>query len=254
MATETMLEGARLLYPHLVPRGVRRVQYLDIFEIPEDIPREARILVQRLEEKDGEVVCRVGISGQEITTTGALLNHWTTYYQGEVILGPSSQHLSPWAGFPLDRGELTTPPMSQAKLHLWYEEKGTLRGRYRVLDGLNGTGPRTVSGLMIPRPEDDFANLPGPQYQYSPYLLEALMHLSVPYAMFQEFETRNIIPSALGEVRFTRRCRPGERLTLEARLTLKDDKGITWDAVVFDEAGEVVLLAQDITFRWFDTP
>jgi acyl transferase domain-containing protein/NAD(P)H-dependent flavin oxidoreductase YrpB (nitropropane dioxygenase family)/NAD(P)-dependent dehydrogenase (short-subunit alcohol dehydrogenase family)/acyl carrier protein len=254
MATETMLEGARLLYPHLVPRGVRRVQYLDIFEVPEDTPREARILGRRVEMKDGEVICRVAVTGQEITTTGALLNRWTTYYQGEVILGPEPQHLAPFSGFPLAPEELTTPPMPQEKVHVWYEQKGTLKGRYRVLDGVVGTGPQTVSGIMLPRPEDDFAWLKNPQYQYSPYLLEALMHLSVPYAMFQEFEPRNIIPAELGEVRFSRRVRPGERLTLEARLTRKDDQGITWDACVFDEKGEVILRARDITFRWFDSP
>jgi acyl-coenzyme A thioesterase PaaI-like protein len=55
-------------------------------------------------------------------------------------------------------------------------------------------------------------------------------------------------------VRFSRRVRPGERLTLEARLTRKDDQGITWDACVFDEKGEVILRARDITFRWFDSP
>ena len=254
MATETMLEGARLLYPHLVPLGVRQVQYLDIFEVPEDIPREARILGRRVEVKDGEVICRVAISGQEITTTGALLNRWTTYYQGEVILGPEAQPLTPFSGFPLAPEELTTPPMPREKVHVWYEQKGTLKGRYRVLDGVNGTGPQTVSGIMLPQPEDDFSWLKNPQYQYSPYLLEALMHLSVPYAMFQEFEVRNIIPAELGEVRFTRRVRPGERLTLEARLTRKDDQGITWDACVFAENGEVILRARDITFRWFDSP
>jgi hypothetical protein len=254
MAIETFLEAAQLLYPHLIPQSVRRVEYLDIFEVPGNLPREARIVCRRLQERGGESVCQVAISGQEITATGRLLNKWTTYYRGEVIMCASPSRVSPGPGFPLRSEELVTSPIPRARLLDWYEQKGTLKGRYRVLEGVNGTGPGVVSGVMIAGEEDDFAGWPTPQYRYSPYALEGLMHLPVPYFMLQDFETRNIIPSGLGEVQFVRRCRPGERLTLEARLKKKDEVGTAWDACVWDEAGQLVLQAQDISFHWFETP
>ncbi len=75
MALETFMEAARLLYPYLVPLGVRQVQYLDILECLPGVGRETRISCRRLQEQaDGEVLCDVSISSPDITAAGRLLD------------------------------------------------------------------------------------------------------------------------------------------------------------------------------------
>lgn len=123
-----------------------------------------------------------------------------------------------------------------------YEQRTGLKGRYRVLEGIHGTGPGIIKGDIIYREQADMAGLDRIRYQYSPYLLEALMHLFAFYpAIRQEEASWNLIPAAMEEMRFARNARNGERCTLEARLRSHDDKGFTWDARAVDESGTPIM-------------
>ncbi len=114
MALETFMEAAHLLCPHLVALGVRNVEYLDILECPPGVNREARIVCRRLQENGGgEVLCDVSLSSPDITTTGRVLDRWTTNYNGQVILGPSGQPLPDWPGFTVKPEELDSAPVGQ---------------------------------------------------------------------------------------------------------------------------------------------
>ena len=86
------------------------------------------------------------------------------------------------------------------------------------------------------------AGLGRTDYQYSPYLLEALMHLFAFHAALrQEERATDFIPAGMEEMRFTRLARNGERFDLEARRCARDDRGVTWDARALDESGAVVM-------------
>ena len=65
--------------------------------------------------------------------------------------------------------------MDQDEVLEWYQGRTDLQGRYRVIEDLEGTR-RRVPGRMIYRVR--ITTLPATRnrnYQYSPYLLEALM-------------------------------------------------------------------------------
>lgn len=99
-----------------------------------------------------------------------------------------------------------------------------------------------MKGVMVYREDEDIAGLGRAGYLYSPYLLEALMHLFAFYpALRQEEGTWNLIPAGMEEMRFTRPARDGERCTLEARLRSRDDQGFTWNARALDESGIPIL-------------
>jgi len=242
MAIETFLEAAHLLYPHLSVVGVRQLTFEDILECPPRMEREARIICRRQEDGGQEVRCNVQISSADISPSGRALDRWSTNFQGQVILGPRITPLSPWPEFAVTAEDLDTRPMEPHEILDGYERRTGLKGRYRVLGGIQGTGPGVVKGEMIYQEQEDMAGLDGVLYHYSPYLLEALMHLFAFYvAIRQEEGASNLIPAGMDEMRFSRRARNGERCTLEARLRSRDEQGFSWDARALDESGTPIM-------------
>ena len=67
--------------------------------------------------------------------------------------------------------------MDHEKVLQWYTDFSGFEGRYRVMDSLDGAGPGVVRGQTTYRQTSDFAHLQNAQYQYSPYLFEALLQL-----------------------------------------------------------------------------
>jgi hypothetical protein len=54
----------------------------------------------------------------------------------------------------------------------------------------------------------------------------------------------------IGEMRFSRQCRAGEQITLEARLRSQDDEGLAWDARAIDEQGSPIMQMYGIRMQW----
>ncbi|MBW1775652.1 MAG: polyketide synthase dehydratase domain-containing protein, partial [Deltaproteobacteria bacterium] len=242
MAVETFLEAAHLLYPYLAVLGVRRLKFEDILECPQDMEREARIICRRQEGRSQELLCDVQLNSADISPSGRILDRWSTNYQGQVILGPRTTDLPLWPEFAVGTEDLDTGPMEPHEIQDSYEKRTGLRGRYRVLEGIHGTGPGVVKGDMVYREQEDIAGLDRIRYQYSPYLLEALMHLFAFYfAIRQEEGSGDLIPAGMEEMRFARSVRDGERCTLEARLRSHDDQGVTWDARAVDKGGTAIM-------------
>jgi len=62
-----------------------------------------------------------------------------------------------------------------------------------------------------------------------------------------------MIPMEIGEMRFLRKCRIGEQITLEARMRAKDDEGLVWDARGIDNQGDTIMEIHGIRMHWFQT-
>ncbi|MBW2200560.1 MAG: SDR family NAD(P)-dependent oxidoreductase, partial [Deltaproteobacteria bacterium] len=252
MAVETFLEAAHLLYPHLSVLGVRRLRFEDILECPQGMGREARIICRRQEDRGQGVRCDVQLASADISSSGRILDRWSTNYQGQVILGPRTTDLPPWPEFTVRTEDLDTNPMEPHEIQDRYEKNTGLQGRYRVLERIHGTGPGAVKGDMVYREHADMAGLDRVRYQYSPYLLEALMHLFAFYLDIRQEEVSwDLIPAGMEEMRFARTARNGEHCTLEARLRSQDDQGFTWDARAVDENGAPIMQVLSMRMNWF---
>jgi hypothetical protein len=242
MAVETFLEAAHLLYPHLRVRGVRRLRFEDILECPADMAREARIDCSQQTEVVQGIRCDVRLSSADVSPSGRQLDRWSTNYRGQVLLGSSIQALPGWPEFRVTSAELETRAMEPDEIQDSYAARTGLKGRYRVLERIHGTGSGVVKGSMQYREQTDISGLDPVRYQYAPYLLEALMHLIAFYVFLRQEEgTADLIPASMEEMRFVRRARPGERFTLEARLRKQDTQGFTWDAQAVDESDTPVM-------------
>ena len=254
MFLETFMEAARILYPYLQVRGVRGVRLMDMIQCPPGVSRPARISCRRVDTDLLEVVCEISLSTQEISPTGRLTDHLTLHCQGQVILDGGDGEGCFGKGFqdfPVRLDELRTGPMESNNVREWYKECSGLTGRYRVLDSLDGAGPGVVRGRTIYRQTGDFANLPNAQYQYSPYLLEALLQLTGLYcAAVKMPEQRSMIPLEIGEMRFSRKCRLGETIILEARMRTQNEQGFSWDARGLDEQGRAIMQVVDMRMHW----
>jgi NAD(P)-dependent dehydrogenase (short-subunit alcohol dehydrogenase family)/acyl carrier protein len=253
MAAETLLEAAHLLYPYLQVLGVRRLRFENILECPSGAGREVLITCLRGNEVGREVCCEVEISGADISPSGRQLDTWGTYYRGQVILGPHAAPLSALPGFPVQAEDLDTRSLQAHEICNIYEDRTGLRGRYRVLNEICGTGPGVLKGVMVYREQEDIAGLGRVQYLYSPYLLEALMHLFAFYPVLRQEEVHaTMIPAGMEEMRFTRPARDCERFVLEARLRSRDEQGFTWDGRALDETDTAILQVYSLRMNRFD--
>jgi acyl transferase domain-containing protein/NAD(P)H-dependent flavin oxidoreductase YrpB (nitropropane dioxygenase family)/NAD(P)-dependent dehydrogenase (short-subunit alcohol dehydrogenase family)/acyl carrier protein len=252
MAVETFFEAARFLYPYLQVRGARQVAYRDLLDCPENQPRVARIHCRTMNSDPGEVLCQVTISSPLISPGGRELDRWSTNFAGQVILAGALPSLNPASGFPVQPEELDTRPMDPAEVAEYYENRTSMQNRYRVLESLEGSGPGCIRGAMVYREIRDFPGEGPNHYQYSPYLLEAFLHLANFYiVMRDEDEERRMIPAAIGELLFTRHCREGERLTLEARLQNENPESNIWAARAVDDSGTTIMQVAGLQLRWF---
>jgi hypothetical protein len=252
MVLETFLEAARILYPYLKARGVRQVRFMDMMQCPPGVPRPARISCRRVDNGLRELACEVILSAPEVTPAGRLTDRFIPHYQGQVNLDGGAEGSAPGLpDFPIRPDELPSGPMNSKKVLQWYTEKSGLAGRYRVLESLDGAGPRTVRGRTIYRETPDFADLRDTSYQFPVYLFEGLLQLSGFYlAATDPAERRSLIPLEVGELTFSRQCRAGEPIILEARLREKDDAGLTWDARGVDEQGRTVMQVKNMRMQW----
>jgi hypothetical protein len=252
MAVETFFEAARFLNPHLHIVGARQVAYRDLLDCPMDQPRVARIHCRSMQTNPGELLCQVTISSPLISPSGRELDRWTTNFAGQVIMGNKPRSLNPLPGFPVKPEEMETRAMSPEEVAEYYETRTSMQGRYRVMESLEGTGPGCIRGAMIYREVRDFPGEGPNHYQFSPYLLEAFLHLANFYVVMRdEKEERRMIPAGIGELLFTRRCREGERLILEARLQNENPESNTWVARALDDTGTAIMQVTGLQLRWF---
>jgi malonyl CoA-acyl carrier protein transacylase len=252
MVLETFMEAARILYPHLRVRGVRQVRLMDMIQCPPGVPRPSRISCRRAANGLREVLCEVSLATQEISPAGRLTDLFTPHCKGKVILDGGGRYLGEEVpDFPVRLDELRTRPMDHKKVLKWYKDRSGLEGRYRVMESLDGAGPGVVRGRTTYRETSDFANLRNARYQYSPYLFEALLQLvGFHIAATDPSERRSMIPMEIGEMRFLRKCRAGERITLEARMRAQDDEGLAWDARGMDDLGRTIMRIYGLRMHW----
>ena len=253
MAVETFMEAARVLYPHLEVREIRDAQFLDIIECPPGLTRSSEISCRRIQESAGQVICEVSLASREISPSGRAMQRMQANYKARVLLyGPGLFRVEDLPGFPVTLDELDSRAMDGAEVEQWYLDRTDLRGRYRVIEDLDGTADGAIRGRMIYRKSPDFADLRQTRYQYSPYLLEALMQVVNFYIVMRDpAQERSMIPYRIGEVTFSRKCIDGEELTLEARMRDQNEEGIRWNARAVDDQGNVVMQAKNLMMRWF---
>ncbi len=252
MFLETFMEAARILYPYLQVRGARQVRFLDMIQCPPEVPRSSRISCRRVANGLPEVLCEVSLATREISPTGRLTDRFTPHCQGQVILDGGAGYLGDgFMDFPVRFDELRTPSMDRKDMLEWYKKRSGLKGRYCVLELLDGAGPGVVRGRTTYRRTGDFANLPNAQYQYSPYLFEALLQLTGFYCVAMKMpEQRSMVPMEIGEMRFYRKCRAGEQVALEARMRAQNEQGFTWDARGLDDQGRAIMQVSDMRMHW----
>jgi NAD(P)-dependent dehydrogenase (short-subunit alcohol dehydrogenase family) len=252
MFLETFMEAARILYPHLRVRGVRQARFMDMIQCPPRVPRPSRISCRQAGNGLREVLCEVSVATQEISPAGRLTGGFTPHCEGQVILDGGIGDLGDgFQDFPVRLDELRTRPMDHRKVLKWYKDRSGLKGRYRVIEFLDGAGPGVVRGQTTYRATSDFAHLRNARYQYSPYLLEALLQLVIFHiAATDPSERRSMIPSEIGEMKFVRQCRVGERITLEARLRARDEEGVAWDARGLDDQGRAIMQVSGMRMNW----
>jgi hypothetical protein len=145
---------------------------------------------------------------------------------------------------------LRTRPMDTQQVLRWYADCSGFKGRYCVIDRLDGAGPGVVRGRTLYRQTNDFAHLQNTEYQYSPYLFEAMMQL-IGFSVVATAPTQRqaMIPVEVGQMRFVRQCRDGEPITLDARMRSEDQQGFVWDARGVDDQGRTIMQVKGLRLQ-----
>lgn len=254
MALEAFMEVSRLLYPYLQVRGVRHAEFREIIECPPDAAVTSEITCRGHQESGGEVICRLTLETPMVSPSGRALDRKALNYRAQVILdGGASPRWPELSGFPVNMDDLDTRPAGLAEISGWYDKHTDMQGRYRVMEHLDGSGPGKARGAMSYRDSQDFV-IPGPPArQYPAYVLEGVMHLvNFYYSMRDEDNPRTLIPVGIEEMVFSRPCRDGEKIILEALLREEDSKGVTWDGRALDAEGQPLMVVTGLRMQWFN--
>ncbi|MCL5124085.1 MAG: SDR family NAD(P)-dependent oxidoreductase [Deltaproteobacteria bacterium] len=251
MALETFMEASKALFPYLTVTGIRDARFLDMMECPANQSIKSHILVKKIAESGGNVICDA-VLFQNKNDDGKFLEKNHSNFKAQVVLsGRPLQPAVSFSGFPVLGNELDTRPMEHSEVLNWYSDRSDLKGRYQVMERLDGTGPDCINGEFIYKQSEDFSKPLKTRYQFSPYLFEAFMHLVNFYlAMRDDTEKRILIPFGINELACFRKITHGEKLLVQARKRGGDEKGVTWDALGLDENGEAVMYAKGIMMRW----
>lgn len=254
MALETFMEASRIMFPHLRVRGIQDARFLDIIECPVGTDRAAEISCRKVGGNGREVICELSLATQEISPSGRVMDRMQDNYRARVMLGGLEEvSLPELPNFPVGTDELETRPMDNEEVIRQYSDESDMQGRYRVMSRLDGTGQGAVRGHIVYRESEDFSDLSRAVYQYSPYLLEALLQVVNFYAVMRNPSAkRSMIPTGIGEMLFARKCRDGEPMVVEGRIRAEDTSGVTWDARAVDGEGKVIMVARNIVFRSFE--
>jgi len=252
MVLEMMMEAARALFPHLNVRGIRGAQFLYPVECPrgDDISCEVSCRCVKFEAE--EIVCDASLTASDPSSASSNWKRSIPNFRASVLLGGSlPSRFELLDGFPVSREELDNRSMDSEQVRMFYRQGTDLKGRYRVIESVDGASPDAIRARMTYTEGNDFSTFSGVSYQYSPYLLEGLLHiLNFHSAMRDKSEARSMIPCGIAEMIFVRKCAEGESFALEARLRERTDQGNIWDARALDEGGNTVMLARRIDMRW----
>jgi len=253
MAIETLLESATLLYPHLHVKAVQEAEFLEILDCPPGLQRSSEIVCRRIGHEGPEVVCEAVLASQGISPAGRELNQKAVNFKAKLVLGGEQELAAPiLPRFPVRKEELDSRPIDRAEILDWYERRSHMQGRYRLMEELDGSGPDCIRGRLVYRESEDFAPPLRTVYQYSPYLLEALMQAAMFYVVMRnENEDRTFIPHSIGEILLFRKCRKDETVLIEGRMIRRNDEGLTWEARGLDELGNNLMLVRRMILRCF---
>lgn len=253
MAIETFMEATCLLHPELTVRAVKNAQFLDILECPPGIDRFSEILCRQISASPDEFVSEVSLATREISPTGRAIDYSSLNFKALVILGPPGGGADlEIEGFPVRKEDLDSRPMSHDEVLSWYRDRSDMQGRYIVMNSMDGSGPDSVRGRFTYPQSKDFAPPLKSRFQYSPYLLEALMQASMFYVgMRNEKDPRVMIPHQIGEIVFSRPCVSGETIAVEGRMREMNDEGLIWEARGLDQEGRTLMVLRKMVLRWF---
>jgi NAD(P)-dependent dehydrogenase (short-subunit alcohol dehydrogenase family) len=250
MLVETALEAARLLYPHLDAVEVEDVDFLEMLACDPAAGLPIDLVCRRLRDQAG-VVCDVSVARLEDPAQPPRLAHPFRSFGCRVKLGVGSESTAaggPW----LTPEACDTAPKDRRAMMARYESHTALAGRYLVTDRCDGTADGLVAGYTTYTESTDFSGRGANGYQYSPYVLEALLQIAHFYHhMRDEDDARMALPMRIGRLRLARRAVEGERLRVEGRRTSVLDGGTAWDVRAVDDSGMVVMAATDLFVRWY---
>ncbi|HEY3382688.1 MAG TPA: SDR family NAD(P)-dependent oxidoreductase [Vicinamibacterales bacterium] len=251
MLVEAALEAARLLYPHLDVLDASDVDFLEMLACRPGVPLAADLVCRSSRGDQGSVVCDVALTAVDDPTQPPRADHAFRSFGCRVRLGAGTWRAraeAPW----LAPGTCDTEAKDRRALLGKYETKTGLTGRYRVLHGFDGTAPGLTAGHTLYAEEADFAGRRDNRYQYSPYLLEAMLQAAHFYPhMRDESDERKALPMRIGRLRIGRRAVAGENIRVEGRCTADTEAGMLWDLRAVDRSGEVVLEVSEFLARWY---
>jgi len=242
MAVESFLEAAKALYPGLTPAGARNVHFMDMIPCGEGVERRLRTTAKGAGASDVEV----SLACRDMSPKGRQLDRWIDCYAGEVAMVPALTPLS----MPIfaEQDSLDAVDIKGTRITEIYEKYTGQQNRYRVIREISGATDSAIAGLMVYGDEKDQPDM-RTVYQYSPYVLEALMQLVLFHPLAVGGELSAFLPVGIGSMSFARRCNPGEAVILKAHQREADEDTVVWDSVAFDEQGEVILVVDGLSMK-----
>jgi acyl transferase domain-containing protein/NADP-dependent 3-hydroxy acid dehydrogenase YdfG/acyl carrier protein len=253
MVIETFMEAAKILYPHLRIKSVRNAEFLSILSCPTNMTRASQIICRSVQSYGPEIVCNLTLKAPGIAQKDHMRKNGKVHYRAELVMGIDQAVVgNPTGRFPINPEEIATRPMKRDEILEKYQQKTDMQTRYRLMEAFDGSGEGVIRGHFIYKQYTDFNNQHKSNYQYSPYLLEALLQ-AVNFYIFMkdEMEQRPMIPRSIGQMVPVRKCQESEIITVEARIDDLDKDRIIWNARAIDRNMRPIMYVEKLEMNWF---
>ncbi len=248
MAVETFMASAKVLYPDFTSIGVKNVRFLDMIPCAEDAERHIRTVARGIESKVGTQRVETVLSCRDMSPKGRQLDKWSECYTAQVLMSTEADSYKLVTPDFTELESLSEVNMSNSKVLEVYAKYTAQFNRYQVIYEITKASDRGVVGTMIYGEENDFSSERA-AYQYSPYLLEALMQLVLFQPLAAGGELSAYLPVEIGEMSFVRLCIPGEVIILKACLRTETNDRMMWDCAGYDQQGNVLMVVEGLTMK-----
>ncbi len=238
MTIEALLEASTLLFPYLTPTGIRDVRFVEPVPCLAGTPSVCRISCNLFAVQNRLTIVEASLR-RAGDGDGSLPG--APCARGRVMMGstrPSQLPASEPVGDKATEAEYRS--LDEEQMTRLYRRMTGFGKRYQVLNGLSWTESGVAASIFVERDSRDFRDFQNTNYQNSPYLLEAVLHLAGFFAARSTPDSDHIlavVPAEIGEIAFARKAESGEALDVRVALREASGERFVFDGHCCDRAG-----------------
>jgi hypothetical protein len=243
MTIEAFAEASTLLFPYLTASGVRDLRFLEAVECAPDTPRFCRVRCDLLKHEARRAVLQATLTapgGQQERPEHPCA-------RGQILMEAAQPDRLP--ELVLDhtiQASDGSTLVDDCEMTTLYSKNTGFGHKYRVLHNFRWSREGAASGVFVESENRDSSDFGAARYAYSPYLLEAIMHLAGFFAGGAgpdqaRRDPLSVAPAEIDEILWRRKPLVGEMITVRTFLKRQAGRQFLFDGSARDTSGTDIM-------------